>query len=91
MNDHQLEELEIPSRVLDATERAELARIWLADGNQVAIVSSRLWSDPGVWGLMLVDLAKHVAHAYAHAGTPADVALSKIREAMDSEWSKPTG
>lgn len=90
MSSDELEELEIPEAVLRSKERSELARIWLADGGQVAVISARLWSDPGVWGLMLVDLAKHVAQAYAQNGTPSDLALKKIKEAMDAEWSSPT-
>ena len=90
MSTNRLEELEVPEVVLRSRERAELARIWLADGSQVAVISERLWSDPGVWGLMLVDLAKHVAQAYAQHGTPSDLALKKIKEAMDAEWASPT-
>lgn len=85
-----LEELEVPEVVLHAAEKSELARVWLADGSQVVVISERLWSDPGVWGIMLVDLAKHVAQAYAQRGTSGELALKKIREAMDAEWSSPT-
>jgi hypothetical protein len=90
MNRDNVEELEIPSAIFDSNQCAELARIWLVDGDQVAVISPRLWDDPGVWGLMLVDLAKHVAAAYAQAGVPEAVALRKIKEAMQAEWSHPT-
>lgn len=90
MSSHDLEALEVPEAVLRATEKAELARIWLADGSQVVVISDRLWSDPGVWGLMLVDVARHVAKAYEQAGVPREIALKKIKEAMEAEWSSPT-
>lgn len=86
----KLDELEIPEAVLNADQKAELARVWLADGDQVAVISPRLWDDPGVWGLMLVDLARHVASAYAESGVPRDHALQKMKDAFDAEWSNPT-
>jgi hypothetical protein len=85
-----LEELPIPDAVVNAEQKAEIARIWLADGDQVAVISPRLWDDPGVWGLMLVDVARHVAQAYAARGVPGEFALQKIREALDAEWCHPT-
>ncbi|MCI1711596.1 MAG: DUF5076 domain-containing protein [Chiayiivirga sp.] len=87
---NDLEELPIPDGVFKAEQKAEIARIWLADGDQVAVISPRLWDDPGVWGLMLVDVARHVAQAYAAQGVPSDYALQKIREAFDAEWFHPT-
>jgi hypothetical protein len=45
---------------------------------------------PGACGLMLVDLAKHVAAAYEAKGIGRDAALRSIRAAIDAEWSHPT-
>ena len=84
------DELPIPQTVLGATSKAEMARIWIADGNQVVILSPRTWDDPGAWGLMLVDLAMHVSRAYAAKGITAEAALSRIRECFDAEWKHPT-
>jgi hypothetical protein len=85
-----LEELEIPQLVHRAREKAELARIWLADGHQVVVISPRLWEDPGVWGLMLVDLAKHVAMRYSDSGVPFESALQRIKAAFEAEWAHGT-
>lgn len=86
----QLEELPVPLAAIVAKQSAELARIWIVDGDQFVTLSPRLWDDPGAWGLMLVDLARHVSNAYASRGIDPAVSLSKIREAMDAEWSNPT-
>lgn len=86
----KLEELPIPDSVTTAQQKAEMARIWLADGAQVVVLSSRLWDDPGAWGLMLVDMAKHVAKAYEAKGMNAADSLARIRAAMEAEWSNPT-
>ena len=86
----KLEELPIPDSVMAAQQKAEMARIWLADGAQIVTLSSRLWDDPGAWGLMLVDMAKHVAKAYEAKGMNAADSLARIKAAMDAEWSNPT-
>jgi hypothetical protein len=83
-------ELPIPEAVQSAREKMELARVWIADGNPVVTLSSNLWNDPGAWGLLLVDLAVHVANAYESQGQDATQILKKIREAFDAEWSHPT-
>jgi len=57
---------------------------------QVFTLNPNLWSDTGAWGLMLVDLAKHVANAYVAQGFDANEALTRIRAAMDAEWAHPT-
>ncbi|WP_425595663.1 DUF5076 domain-containing protein [Nitrosomonas europaea] len=46
--------------------------------------------DPGAWGLMLADIARHAAKAYGAGGrtTEAD-ALGRIKEILDAEWSSP--
>ena len=86
----EIEELPIPGEVVTASQKAEMARIWIADGDQVVTISSRMWDDPGAWGLMLVDFAKHVAQAYEAKGLSATEALAQIRAAMDAEWAEPT-
>jgi hypothetical protein len=85
-----IEELPIPALVIASSEKAEMARIWLADGDQVVTLSSRLWDDPATWGLMIVDLARHVALAYEARGISAADALARIKSAMEAEWTHPT-
>ncbi len=86
----EIEQLPIPEAVAAARRKREMARIWIADGHQIATLSANLWDDPGAWGLMLVDLAKHVAKAYEAKGYAASDALDRIRLAMEAEWSHPT-
>lgn len=86
-----IEELPIPSTVIAAKEKTEMARIWIADGDQIVTLSPRLWDDPGAWGLMLVDIARHVAQAYQAKGVDSAISLEKIRSAMEAEWANPTG
>jgi hypothetical protein len=86
----EIEQLPIPASVVSAAQKAEMARIWIADGEQIVIISPRIWDDPGAWGLMLVDMAKHIADAYAEKGHDAQHALSLIKSAMEAEWESST-
>ncbi|WCM94101.1 DUF5076 domain-containing protein [Acidovorax sp. NCPPB 2350] len=85
------EELSIPEVIFKAEQSAEMMRLWLADGEQVVAISPRLWDDPATWGLMLVDMARHVAQAYQSKGLAPEESLRRIRMAMDAEWANPTG
>ncbi len=88
------EKLELPvPPTLDQAERGmEMARVWIVDGHQHVVLSPNLWPDPAAWGLMLVDIARHVATAYQlQKDQDRTEVLQRIREAFDAEWSHPTG
>jgi hypothetical protein len=84
-------ELPVPPAALKDPNATEIARIWAAGGKQQVSLATELWNDPMAWGLMLVDLARHVANAYCQTEgrDPADV-LRRIRAGLDAEWSSPT-
>jgi len=48
------------------------------------------WDDPGAWGLLLVDIARRAAQAYARDGVQRARALARIKELFDAEWARPT-
>lgn len=69
-----------------------MARVWAAGGRQHVTLATGLWSDPGAWGLILVDLNRHVADAYEQReGAGREAALAPIRAAFDAEWETLTG
>lgn len=82
--------LPVPPAVSGATKAMEMARIWLVDGDQHVVLTPNLWKDPASWGLMLVDLARHVAAAYEAQGHQRPEVLRRIRDAFDAEWKHPT-
>jgi Domain of unknown function (DUF5076) len=48
-------------------------------------------ADPAAWGILLADIARHAAKAYALNGVYAeDEALHRIRQVFYAEWSAPT-
>jgi hypothetical protein len=83
-------ELPIPQAAIDSQQSMEVLRVWIADGDQHISLSGNLWPDPAAWGLLLVDLTKHVASSYANQGRNYDDALRRVRAGFDAEWSNPT-
>src|SRR5437763_5506725 len=77
--------------IAQADSRAiEVLSVWAApDGPQQFALRTN-WNDPGVWGLLLVDAARHVAKAYANEGMDFSIALNRIRAFWDAEFDSPT-
>jgi hypothetical protein len=80
-----------PPPIAETDPRAvEVLRVWAVPGNPQQLTLRTTWKDAGAWGLMLVDIARHAAQAYAKEGQdPADV-IARIREMFDAEWEGPT-
>ena len=84
-------ELDIPPIAASDPKGLELARIWAARGRQHVCLRTDLWKDPTTWGLMLVDLARHVANAYEQTGRGSrEDILAKIKNGFEMEWGHPT-
>jgi len=65
----------------------EVARVWVAQGEMHVAMRPDVWEDPGAWGILLVDLAKHIANAhYEQWGRKPPETLQRIRAAFDAEW-----
>ncbi len=80
-------ELPVPPAAQRDPKARELARIWAAQGAQHVSLATGLWSDPASWGLMPVDLAKHVANAYEQReGRNQQEVLERIKVGLDAEW-----
>ena len=71
----------------DATE---VLRAFVIDGG-LSIAFQRAFEEPDMWGLLLVDIARHAARAYARESdyTEED-ALDRIVEMFEAEIARPT-
>ena len=68
----------------------ELLRVWSQPGGQQQVVLQIAWEDPGAWGLLIVDVARHAAKAYAKQGIPERQALDRILSLFRAEIASPT-
>jgi hypothetical protein len=84
-------ELSIPPEAQADARAVELVRVWAAGGKQHVSLATGLWNDPAAWGILLVDLARHVADAYGLTqGLEPSVVLHRVKAGFDAEWSNPT-
>jgi hypothetical protein len=68
-----------------------MVRVWAAGGKQHVTIAIGLWNDPALWGMMLVDLARHIANAMEQAmGMNQDLILQRLKAGFDAEWESPT-
>ncbi len=84
-------QLPIPPLAASDANALELLRVWAANGKQHVSIATGVWSDPAAWGMMLVDLAKHIANSYQQtSGRRGEEALARIRSGFDAEWLTAT-
>ena len=83
-------ELQIPEVAKKDSNAVEILRIWIAGGSQHISLKTGVWEDPAAWGLMLADLAKHVANAYAADGMDRAEALCRVYQGLQVEIESPT-
>ena len=87
----KLSELPIPPPIASDKNARELLRVWAAHGRQHISIATEVWDDPAAWGIMLVDLAKHIARSYQEReNVDAAQTLKRIKEGFDAEWATCT-
>jgi hypothetical protein len=80
----------LPPDVIDREDAHEVLRAFVVDGG-LSIAFTRAFDEPDMWGLLLVDIARHAARAYAReSGYTEDEALTRIVDMFDAEIARPT-
>ncbi len=83
--------LPVPAQALTAETKTEALRAWIVDGALHVSLAPEIFEYPGRWGILLVDIARHVSNAlHETRGVSADHVLREIRETLDDEWESPT-
>jgi hypothetical protein len=84
-------ELPVPDEASAASTAHELMRGWLIDNRLVCSLFPSAFEDPAVWGVLLADVANHVANALAECeGADRATVLAAIRRAFEVEMRSPT-
>ena len=76
--------------VIGREDATEVLRAFVVDGG-LSIPFQRAFEEPEMWGMLLVDIARHAARAYARESEyTEDEALSRIVEMFEAEINRPT-
>ena len=80
----------LPPDVIDREDAIEILRVFVLDGG-LSMAFQRAFEEPDMWGLLLVDLARHAARAYARESEYSEEeALNRILEMFEAEIERPT-
>jgi hypothetical protein len=80
----------LPPDVMGRDDATEVLRAFVVDGG-LSIAFTRAFEEPDMWGLLLVDIARHAARAFAReSGYTEDEALSRIVNMFEAEIAQPT-
>jgi hypothetical protein len=80
----------LPPDVIGREDATEVLRAFVVDGG-LSIAFTRAFEEPDMWGLLLVDIARHAARAYAReSAITEEEALARITEMFEAEIARPT-
>ena len=80
----------MPPDVIGRDDATEVLRAFVLDGG-LSIAFTRAFEEPDTWGLMLVDVARHAARAYAReTDYTEEEALARILDMFEAELARPT-
>lgn len=83
-------ELEVPPIANSNSQAVHVLRVWAAPCQPQQVTLRTTWKDAGAWGLLLADIARHAANAYANEGQDKADVFGRIRKLLDAEFSRPT-
>jgi hypothetical protein len=88
----QSDQLRVPESAKTDPKSFELLRVWVAHQDQHISLRVGVWDDPAAWGVMLADLARHIANAFEKVENRDPVkVLEQIRAGFDAEMQTPAG
>lgn len=83
--------LSAPPIATDDGGAVEVLRVWAAPDGPTQVTLRTNWDDPAHWGVLLIDIARHAALAYAREGQDPNEALDRIQRLWSAEIVSPTG
>ena len=80
----------MPPDVMGRDDATEVLRAFVLDGG-LSIAFTRAFDEPDIWGVLLVDIARQAARAYARESEyTEDEALRRIVDMFEAEIARPT-
>ena len=80
----------LPPDVVGREDATEVLRAFVVDGG-LSIAFARAFEEPDMWGMLLVDIARHASRAYARESDYTEKeALARIIDMFEAEIARPT-
>jgi hypothetical protein len=80
-----------PKEIIGDEKAREVLTVWLrSDGSNTTIIKPDTWDDAAAWGLLLADVARHIANAMVVKGGSHDEILARVRLGFEVELGDPT-
>jgi hypothetical protein len=85
--------LDIPPAASRDKASFEVLRVWIAEQGQHVSLRSGAWEDPFAWGIVLADLARHIAlaHQIQHPETDLDAFVERLHAEIENPTDEPEG
>ena len=84
------QEQPVPPDAITREDAIEVLRAFVVDGG-LSISFTRAFEDPRMWGMLLVDIARHAARVYEREGVMSEAeAMERIVEMFEAELSDAT-
>ena len=83
--------LQTPDAALADPNANEILRAWVANGGLVCNLRPTSFPEASAWGIVLADVARHVANAIQGArGIPPEETIRQIRYLFNAELGSPS-
>ncbi|MBB5057171.1 hypothetical protein HDF16_001856 [Granulicella aggregans] len=84
--------LDIPPAAQRDKASFEVMRVWIAEHGQHVSIQSGAWDDPFAWGIVLADLARHIAlsHQMQNSKVDPEAFMERLLEGFQAEIDNPT-
>src|SRR3974377_2150683 len=80
----------LPPDVIGRDDATEVLRAFVVDGG-LSIAFTPAFEEPDMWGLLLADIARHAARAYAReSACSEEEAMARILDMFEAEVARPT-
>jgi hypothetical protein len=84
-------DLAVPAEVETDAKAVEILRAWVANQGLACALRPATWKDAGHWGIVLADVARHVANAMRDEfGDEPSSTVARIVEMFNRELKAPT-
>ncbi len=80
----------LPPDVIGRNDAVEVLRAFVVDGG-LSIAFTRAFEEPDMWGMLLVDIARHAARAFSRETDLSEhEALARIVDMFQAELARPS-